>query len=125
ASTSVATAIVRHMGRLNQRAPRPTRTPPTIANASECVAPRWPHGAPYGTRRRKPTTSMSGKRARADQNSSAAQAEAAPCLEPANRSAAPAAVRPPARGPRPAIYVRLKADTTVRVHLKVDTTASL
>src|SRR3989442_14235459 len=37
-----------------------------IANVSECVAPRWPHGSPYSTPSAKPMTSVSGSSDKAD-----------------------------------------------------------
>src|SRR2546426_9358938 len=37
-----------------------------IANVSECVAPRWPHGSPYSTPRAKPMTSVLGSSDKAD-----------------------------------------------------------
>ncbi len=110
ASTSVAITIVGSTGRLNHRAPKPTRTPPASANTSECVAPRCPHGALYGTPRMKPTTSMSGKSERADQNSSEGQRDARPSSSDRD------AVRPTATWPTLATYgstVRRMADTTV------------
>src|SRR5262249_46801561 len=48
------------------RAAAAIATPSTAANASECVAPRCPHAAPYGTPRKNPTRSASGRSARPD-----------------------------------------------------------
>ncbi len=69
ARTPVAKRAVLAADRLKARAARPMANPASRASAKECVAPRCPHGCAYSMPNANPTTSMSGSRDSADQQS--------------------------------------------------------